>query len=115
MKMNGYIERLDQLVGMDHELSINLILASLPYSFAQFLLNYRMNNIMSTIPELMNLLKIVEPSLRKEKNHVMLMDSSISKKSSKNKKKRKSTQVVGGLGEKKAKELTPKGTCFLYG
>ena len=34
-KMNGYIVRLDQLgFGMDHELSIDLIMASLPDSFA---------------------------------------------------------------------------------
>ena len=42
-----------------------------------------------TIPELINLLKIIDPSLRKE-DHV-LMDSSSSKKSSKNKKKKKFT------------------------
>ena len=35
MKMNEYIVRLDQLgFGMDNELSIDLILASLPDSFA---------------------------------------------------------------------------------
>ena len=35
LKMNGYIERLDQLgFGMDHELSIYLILVGLPDSFA---------------------------------------------------------------------------------
>ena len=34
LKMNGYIVRLDQLgFGMDNELSIDLILACLPYSF----------------------------------------------------------------------------------
>ena len=90
--MNGYFERLHQLgYGIDHELSIDLILASLPHSFSQFVLNYRMNNIGSTIPKLINLLKTVEPSLRKEEKHVMLVDSSCSKKSSMNKKKRKST------------------------
>ena len=45
-----------------------------------------MNNIMSTILEMINFLKIIEPSLRNEEKHVMLVDSS----SSKNKKKRKS-------------------------
>ena len=35
LKMNGYIMRLDKLgFGMDHELSIDLILAGLPDSFA---------------------------------------------------------------------------------
>ena len=43
--MHGYILRLDQLgFGIDHELIINLIMAGLPDSFAQFVLNYRMND-----------------------------------------------------------------------
>ena len=74
-----------------------------------------MNNIMSTIPELINLIEAVESSLRKEKMHVMLMDSSSSKKNSKNKKRSKSTHAEGGVAEKKAKETAPKGTCFRCG
>ena len=77
---------------MDHELSIYFILASLPDSFAEFVLNNRMNNVGSTIPKLINLLKTTKPSLRKKEKHVMFMDSSCSKKSSKNNnKKKKST------------------------
>ena len=56
-----------------------------------------MNYIMSTICELINLLNIAESSLIKEKKHVMLVDSSGSKKSSKNKKRNKSTQVEGDV------------------
>ena len=52
---------------MDFELSINLILASLPDSFAQFMLDFRMNYIMSTIPNLINLLKIAEGKLAEKK------------------------------------------------
>ena len=52
---------------MDHELSTNLILASLPDSFAQFVLDYRMNNIMSTIDDLINLLKITDENLVEKK------------------------------------------------
>ena len=45
LKMNGYIVRLDQLgFGMDNELSMDLIMAGLPNIFAQFVLNYRMND-----------------------------------------------------------------------
>ena len=68
---------------------------------------------MSTIPEFINLLEMVKSSLRKEKNHVMLMDSSSFKKSSKNKKMSKSTQVEGGVAEKKVKETA--STCFYFG
>ena len=93
LKMHGYIVRLDQLgFGMDNELSIDLILVGLPDIFAQFVLNYRMNDKETTIPELINLLKTVEPTLVKEGKTVMLVKSSSSKKGSKNKKKRKITK-----------------------
>ena len=53
-------ERLNQLdYWMDFELRVDMILASLLDSFAQFVLDYRMNYIVSTIPELINLLKIL--------------------------------------------------------
>ena len=80
---------------MDFELSVDFILGSLLDSFAQFLLDYRMNNIVPIIPKLINLLETNESSLRKEKKHVMLMDSC----SSKNKKMSKFTQVEkeGGM------------------
>ena len=67
LKMYEYIERLNQFgYWMDFELSINLILASLPNSFAQFVLDYRMNNIISTILDLINLLKIAGRKLAKK-------------------------------------------------
>ena len=61
LKTYEYIERFNQLgYWMDFKLSIDLILASLAHSFAQFVLNCRINNIMSTTPDLINLLKIAE-------------------------------------------------------
>ena len=114
LKMNGYIVRLEQLgFKIDHELSIDLILTGLFDSFAQFVLSYRMNNIESSIPKLINMLKVVEPSLKKEGKAVMLIEPLSSKKSSKNKKK--STKVKRGVVKKKVVETTPKGTCFHYG
>ena len=99
-KMNGYIVRLDNLgFGMDNELSIDLIMAGLPDSFAQFVLNYRMKNKETSVPEHINLLKIVEPTLKKEGKTVMLVDPSGSKKSYKNKKKRKITKQKGGCNQ----------------
>ena len=59
--------RLDQLgFGIDNELSIDLIMSGLPDSFAQFVLNYRMNDKETSILELINLLKTFEPTLKKE-------------------------------------------------
>ena len=116
LKMHGYRVRLDQLgFGMDNELSIDLILDGLPDIFAQFVLNYKMNDKETTIPELINLLKIVEPTLVKEGKTVMLVNSSSSRKGSKNKKKRKITKKKGVAAKKKVKEASSKGTCFHCG
>ena len=79
------------------------------------MLNYQMNNKETSILELINLLKTVEPTLKKEGKIVMVVDSFGSKKSSKNKKKRKITKQKGGLAKKKAKETSSKGTCFHCG
>ena len=111
LKMNWYVERMGQLgFMMVHKLSIDLI-----FTFAQFVLNYRMNNIESSIPKLINMLKAVEPSLKKKGKVVMLLEPFSSKKSSKNNNKKKSTKAKGGVAKKKAKETTPKGTCFHCG
>ena len=68
MKMYEHIKSLDQLdYLMDFELSVDFILARLPNSFAQFVLDYRMDYIMSTILELVNVLKIAEGKLAEKK------------------------------------------------
>ena len=70
-----------------------------------------MNDIESSIHELSNLLKTVEPTLNKEGKTMMLVDSF----GSKNKKKRKITKKKRGATKKKAKESSSKGTCFHCG
>ena len=67
-----------------------------------------MNNIESSIPKLINLVKIVEPTL-KDKGKAMMIVESLG---SKNKKKKKTTKPNRGVAKKKAKETTTKGTCF---
>ena len=70
-----------------------------------------MNKIESTIPELLNMLKTVEPSVKHEQGTVLLVDSS--KKGS----KRKSKQQPKGKKKKKGKKAEPaqKGTCHHCG
>ena len=85
--MNGYIERLESLgFVMDAELCIDLILQSLPDSYSSFLLNYQMNKITTTIPELINMLKTAEEAVNKQSSKsVMVVGSSPSYKSYKKK------------------------------
>src|SRR5262249_2620756 len=74
LKMNGYIKRLGALgFVMDHELSIDLILQSLPDSYAQFVLNYQMNKLSTTIPELINMLKTTKDSIKKNHKAIMVV------------------------------------------
>ncbi|XP_074577493.1 uncharacterized protein LOC141833884 [Curcuma longa] len=111
LKMYGYIERLGSLgFVMDHELSIDLILHNLPESYSHFVMNYWINQIESTIPELINMLKSIEPTGKKEKKEVMLADSS--KKGSKRKAKRQARRK-----KKKVKVTKPtsKGPCHHCG
>ena len=68
LKMYEHIERLNQLgYWMDFELGVDLILGSLPDSFAQFVLDYKMDYNVSTILELVDVLKIAEGKLIEKK------------------------------------------------
>ena len=46
---------------------MDLILARLPDSFAQFVLDYKMDHIISTIPELIDILKIDKGKMAEKK------------------------------------------------
>ena len=74
-----------------------------------------MNDKETSIHELINLLKTIEPTLKKESKTMMLVDSFGSKKSYKNKNKRKITKQKEGATKKKSKETSSKGTCFQCG
>lgn len=52
---------------MDGETKIGVILASLPESFNQFILNYNMNKIMIILSELLNMLQSAKELIKKEK------------------------------------------------
>ena len=76
------------------KLSIYLILSNLNNDFAQ-------QSKETSILKLINLLKTIEPTLKKDAKTVMLVDSSASKKSSKNKKKTKKPMKAKGSVTKK--------------
>ena len=114
LKMIGFITRLVQLGWtMDHDLGIDLVLTSLPESYSQFVLNFNMNKIETTLLSLLNILAQVE-NFVKEKPSIHLVSSK--KGSFKKKKKTKKDEVTiskvlkpnGGV--KKDKEDV-KGTC----
>ena len=64
--MNGLIEQMASLgFDMPNELYIDLILQSLPNSYAQFIMKFNISGAEKTIPELINLLKTVDPTVNK--------------------------------------------------
>ena len=88
LRMIGYIEELGQLgFVMDLELNVDLALQSLPQSISQFIMNYHMNKLDSTLLELLNMLKTTKRAFKKEKCLVLLLHYSriCNKKDEKNK------------------------------
>ncbi|KAG8633850.1 hypothetical protein MANES_18G141009v8 [Manihot esculenta] len=58
---------------IDHELSVDLVLQSLPSSLAQFIMNFKMHKLDTELPELVSMLVNAEKSLKKEKVSVLLI------------------------------------------
>ncbi|XP_061341791.1 uncharacterized protein LOC133288111 [Gastrolobium bilobum] len=74
LKMIGLIEKLPSLgFIMDHELSVDLVLQSLPSSYNGFVVNYHMNKVETTLPELLNLLTIVEGAVKRNRTQAFLI------------------------------------------
>ena len=74
LKMIEWIERLAVLgVELPIEMSTELILQSLLDSFSQFIVNFNMNNIHASLPELLYMLITTEGNLQKEKPQVLFV------------------------------------------
>jgi hypothetical protein len=75
--MIGYIKKLGQLgFSIDYKLSVDLVSQLLPQSFSQFIMNYHINKLESTLPEVLNMLKTTERTFKKENKLVLLVQSS---------------------------------------
>ena len=73
LKMISFINELDMLgAELDSETQVDAILASLPDSYNQFIMNYNMNKMVVTLSELLNMLKATEDLIKKEKPTLML-------------------------------------------
>ena len=105
LKMNNLIEKLARLgFLMDYELSVDLVLQSLPPNISQFMLNYNMNKLEASLPKLSNMLQSAEPNLKKEKGKVLVVESSgARKKRPKKKKVQKPKMIKPKKGIKKDK------------
>jgi hypothetical protein len=121
LKLINLIEELGKLgFTMDGELCQDLILQSLPESFSQFIINFHMNKLDVSLPELLNMLKTAETHLVKDKGKVMLVEGASKKKAKKGPKKGKPSDKFvkpkKQIKKEKGKEkISEKGTCFHCG
>ncbi|GMI71486.1 hypothetical protein HRI_000817900 [Hibiscus trionum] len=95
IKMMGYIQTFEKLgFPLKDELATDVILQSLLDSFNQFVLNFNMNEINKTLPQLLGMLRTAEINLKKVGPKPVLMVR-------KGKKKGKSTEKSKGDGKTK--------------
>ena len=88
LKMSGYGERLHALgITIPTELGINRVLQSLPPSYKNFVMNYNMQGMKKTLPELFSMLKTAEVEIKKEHQVLMVNKTTSFKKQGKPKKK----------------------------
>ncbi|KAL8109813.1 hypothetical protein AgCh_025782 [Apium graveolens] len=113
LKMINLIERLGQLgFAMDGELSQDLVLQSLPSSFSQFVVNFHMNKLDVSLPELHNMLKTAESNFPPKKSSVLLIGEGFNPK-----KRKRNPSKKKKVGEKtpvppKAEDPKSKVVCF---
>ena len=66
------IELIEKLIGLgmviEDNLCMDLVLQSLPDSFSQFIINFNMNKFKVSLPKLLNMLKKVKSTIKKEKS-----------------------------------------------
>ncbi|KAL4290791.1 hypothetical protein GQ457_14G015240 [Hibiscus cannabinus] len=74
IKMMGYIQTLEKLgLALINELAIDVILQSLQDNFNQFVLNFNMNEINKTLPQLLGMLRTAEGNMKKGGSKSIIM------------------------------------------
>jgi hypothetical protein len=119
LKMSGYVDKLISLgITIPNELGIHQVLQSLPPSYKSFVMNYNMQGMRKTLPELLSMLKTAEVEIKKEHQVLMVNKRTNFKKGrndnkSKGKNKKDGKSIAGS--EKKPKAgPKPETECFYY-
>ncbi|KAK8662486.1 hypothetical protein V6N13_092059 [Hibiscus sabdariffa] len=74
IKMMGYIQTLEKLgFPLKDELATDVILQSLPNSSKPFVLNFNMNEIIKTLPQLLDMLRTAEGNMKKNSSKSILI------------------------------------------
>ncbi|KAL4308598.1 hypothetical protein GQ457_01G024230 [Hibiscus cannabinus] len=106
IKMMGYIQTLEKLgCALNDELAIDVVLQSLPDSFNKFVLNFNMNEINKTFPQLLGMLRTVEGNMKKGGSKSILKVREAKGKG----KKVANSKGIGKTKPKGKEALKPKG------
>ncbi|KAK8534681.1 hypothetical protein V6N12_057325 [Hibiscus sabdariffa] len=113
IKMMGYIQTLDKLgFALQDELATDVILQSLMDSFKPFILNFNMNEINKTLPQLLGMLRTAESDLKKNgSKSILMIREAKGKKKAKSKGNGKS-KPKGKDALKPEKGISKDGKCF---
>ena len=117
LKMSGYNNHLTQLgVNLPDDSVIDRVLQSLPRSYKGFVMNYNMQGMDKTIPELFVMLKAAEVEIKKEHQVLMVNKTTSFKKKGKGKKgnfKKNGKQVAAQVKKPKSGPMS-ETECFYY-
>ena len=109
LKMSGYNNHLIQLgVNLPDDCIIDRILQSLPPSYKSFVMNYNMQGMNKTIPELFTMLKAAEVEIKKEHQVLMVNKTTSFKKKGKGKKGNLEKNVKKVAAQEKKPKSGPK-------
>ena len=95
LKMSGLHNRLSQLeINLPDKAVIDRILQSLPPSYKSFVLNYNMQGMVKTIPEVFSMLKSAEVEIKKEHQVLMVNKTTKFKKGKVRKTSRRTAKML---------------------
>ena len=115
LKMSGYNNHLIQLgVNLPDDCVIDRILQSLPPSYKSFVMNYNMQGMDKTIPELFAMLKAAEGEIKKDHQELMVKKTRSFEKKGKGKKGnfKKNSKQFAAQGKKPKSGPKPETECF---
>ena len=117
LRMSVYHNHLTQLgVNLPDDSVIDRVLQSLPPRYKSFVMNYNMQGMNKTIPELFAMLKTAELEIKKEHQVFMVNKTTSFKEKGKGKKGnlKKNGKKVAAQEKKPKSEPKPETECFYY-
>ena len=117
LRMSRYHHHLTQLgVDLPIDCVIDRVLQSLPPSYKGFVMNYNMQGMEKTIPELFSILKAAEVEIKKEHQVLMVNKTTSFNKKGKGKKGnfKKTGKQIAAQVKKPKSGPKPKSECFYF-